>query len=141
MEINISMFSRPERIVPIAERFGIDPMMTLENIVYARAFSHEQQDGLITTIASKMVNDQFALLIIDSFMSLFRVEFVGREELASRQQAIASLMNKLMKIATEFNIAILITKYVFAETIFHFDFSHQEDVRCLTHICSFAHWC
>jgi meiotic recombination protein DMC1 len=106
---------RPERIVPIAERFGIDPMMTLENIVYARAFSHEQQDALVTTIASRMVNDQFAMLIIDSFTSLFRVEFVGREELAPRQQAIASLMNKLIKVATEFNIAVLITNQVMAD--------------------------
>jgi len=85
--------------------------MTLENILYARAFSHEQQDALITAIAARMVEDQFSLLIIDSFTSLFRVEFVGREELAPRQQAIASMMNKLLKLATEFNIAIFITKY------------------------------
>lgn len=27
---------RPERIVKIAERFGVDPMAVLDNIVYAR---------------------------------------------------------------------------------------------------------
>ena len=59
-----------------------------------------------------MVEGQFSLLIIDSFTSLFRVEFLGREELAPRQQAIASMMNKLTKIASEFNVAVLITKYV-----------------------------
>jgi meiotic recombination protein DMC1 len=90
-------------------------MMTLENIMYARAFSHEQQDSLITSVAARMVEDQFALLIIDSFTSLFRVEFVGREELAPRQQAIACMMNKLSKLATEFNIAVVITKYAIVE--------------------------
>lgn len=99
-------------------------MATLENIVYARAFSHEQQDALITSIAAKMVEDQFAALIIDSFTSLFRVEFVGREELAPRQQAIASMMNKLIKLASEFNIVVLITKYVRkTKKKFHSDFS------------------
>lgn len=86
-------------------------MMTLENIVYARAYNHDQQDALITTIAARMVEDQFALLIIDSFTSLFRVEYSGREELAPRQQAIGLMMSKLIKIANEFNIAIYITKY------------------------------
>lgn len=30
------VLSRPERIRPIAERFGIDPIQTLDNICYAR---------------------------------------------------------------------------------------------------------
>lgn len=96
----------------IAQRFGIDPMMTLENIVWARAFSHERQEELLTLIAERMVEDQFALLIVDSFTSLLRVEFSGRQELAPRQQAISRMMNKLSKLASEFNIAVLITKYV-----------------------------
>lgn len=32
---------RPERIVEIAERFGVDPDQALENIVYARAQNTE----------------------------------------------------------------------------------------------------
>ena len=33
---------RPERIVPIAERYGLDPEMVLENIAFARAHSTDQ---------------------------------------------------------------------------------------------------
>ncbi|CAN0108235.1 unnamed protein product, partial [Hapterophycus canaliculatus] len=34
---------RPERIEAIAERFGLDPAETLENIIVTRVFNHEQQ--------------------------------------------------------------------------------------------------
>ncbi|XP_049850877.1 uncharacterized protein LOC126324059 [Schistocerca gregaria] len=103
---------RPERVVPIAERFGIDPMQTLENIVYARAYNHDHQDALITTIAAKMVEEQYALLVVDSITALFRVDFQGREELAPRQQAIGQMMNKLAKVANEFNVAVFVTNQV-----------------------------
>lgn len=92
-------------------------MSALENVVCARAFTHEQQSALINEIAARMAEDQFALLIVDSFTALFRVDFLGREELAARQQAIASMMNKLTKLATEFNIAVFITKYVIRQKL------------------------
>ena len=34
---------RPDRIKSIAERFGVDGNMALENILYARAFNSEHQ--------------------------------------------------------------------------------------------------
>ena len=74
--IHTSTF-RPDRIVPIAERFGLDSVAALDNIgkpylfkqtetrttVYARAFTHEHQLQLITQIAAKMVEDQYRLLV------------------------------------------------------------------------------
>ena len=36
---------RPERIRPIAERYGLDPEAVLDNVVYARAQTWEQQFG------------------------------------------------------------------------------------------------
>lgn len=36
---------RPERIESIAERFGLDPEQTLDNIIVSRVFSHEEQMG------------------------------------------------------------------------------------------------
>jgi meiotic recombination protein DMC1 len=33
----------PERIPPIAARFGVDAAEVLDNILYALAFTHEQQ--------------------------------------------------------------------------------------------------
>jgi len=103
---------RPERIQPIAERFGLDAEKVLDNIVYGRAYTHEHQDALITAIAAKMVEERFSLLIVDSIMALFRVDFTGRGELAGRQQALGQTLSKLLKIAEEFNIAVFLTNQV-----------------------------
>uniref|UniRef100_A0A0E0BNV0 RecA family profile 2 domain-containing protein n=1 Tax=Oryza glumipatula TaxID=40148 RepID=A0A0E0BNV0_9ORYZ len=75
---------RPERIVPIAERFGMDANAVLDNIV-------------------------------DSVISLFRVDFSGRGELAERQQKLAQMLSHLTKIAEEFNVAVYITNQVIAD--------------------------
>ncbi|KAL6056418.1 Meiotic recombination protein DMC1 B [Balamuthia mandrillaris] len=128
---------RPDRIGPIAERFGLDPNAALDNIVFARAFTHEHQTELITQIAAKMVEDQYRLLvccllfclsfpwvayavfaalqIIDSITALFRVDFSGRGELAERQQKLGRMLSKLMKVAEEFNVAVFITNQVVSD--------------------------
>ena len=106
---------RPERIAPIAERFGANPEQVLENITYARAFTHEQQMDLLVEAAARMAEDTYALLIIDSATALFRVDFSGRGELAERQQRLGRFLNRLMKIAEEFNVACVITNQVCAD--------------------------
>jgi len=106
---------RPERITPIAERFNLDISAVLENIVYARAYTHEMQMDLLNMVAAKMVEDQFALLIVDSITSLFRVDFSGRGELAERQQKLGQMLSKLTKISEEFNIVVFITNQVVAD--------------------------
>ena len=51
----------------------------------------------------------FKLLIVDSIMALFRVDYSGRGELAERQQTLAQMMSKLQKISEEYNVAVLVT--------------------------------
>lgn len=99
----------------IAERFELDPEATLENILYARAYTHEHQDALITLAAAKMCEEKFGVLIVDSITSLFRVDFSGRGELAARQQALAQTLSKLIKVASEFNVAVVLTNQVMAD--------------------------
>ena len=41
----------------------------------------------------------------DSIMAPFRADFVGRGELAERQQRLSSIMRKLRKMADEFNVS------------------------------------
>lgn len=45
---------RPERIEPIAQRFGLDPKQVLENILVARVHTHERQMDMIA--ASGMIH-------------------------------------------------------------------------------------
>jgi meiotic recombination protein DMC1 len=54
-------------------------------------------------------------LIIDSLMSCFRTDYTGRGELSERQQQLGKLLNKLMKLAEQFNIAVYITNHVMAD--------------------------
>ena len=50
---------RPERIVEIAARYGIEPDDALENVTFARAHSADQQMQLLIRImAQSSLNDQ-----------------------------------------------------------------------------------
>lgn len=51
----------------------------------------------------------FKLLIVDSIMALFRVDYSGRGELADRQQKLAQMLSRLQKISEEYNVAVFIT--------------------------------
>ncbi|PRP80620.1 meiotic recombination protein dmc1 [Planoprotostelium fungivorum] len=106
---------RPERINPIAIRYGLDPDAALDNIAYARAYTHEHQLQLITEIAAKMVEEHYKLLIVDSITALFRVDFSGRGELADRQQKLGHMLSRLIKIAEEFNVAVVVTNQVVSD--------------------------
>lgn len=53
---------------------------------------------LIQSVAAKMVEEPFKLLIVDSIMANFRVDFSGRGELADRQQKLGQMMSQLKKV-------------------------------------------
>uniref|UniRef100_A0A668AX00 Meiotic recombination protein n=1 Tax=Myripristis murdjan TaxID=586833 RepID=A0A668AX00_9TELE len=57
----------------------------------------------------------FKLLIIDSIMALFRVDFSGRGELAERQQKLAQMLSRLQKISEEYNVAVFVTNQMTAD--------------------------
>lgn len=104
---------RPDRIRSIADRFGVDGTMVLENILYARAFNSEHQMELIDECSIRFAEDKdFRLLIVDSIMALFRVDYSGRGELSERQQKLAQMLSKLTKLSEEYNIIILLTNQV-----------------------------
>ncbi|KAL6772111.1 DMC1 [Auxenochlorella protothecoides x Auxenochlorella symbiontica] len=62
-----------------------------------------------------MAEEPFKLLIMDSIAANMRVDYSGRGELAERQQKLGLLMNRMRKLADEFNIAILITNQVISD--------------------------
>ncbi|PPQ67193.1 hypothetical protein CVT25_005794 [Psilocybe cyanescens] len=104
---------RPDRVRSIADRFGVDGNMALENILYARAFNSEHQMELINECSLRFAEDKdYRLLIVDSIMALFRVDYSGRGELSERQQKLAQMLSKLAKLAEEYNICVLLTNQV-----------------------------
>ncbi|XP_060215789.1 meiotic recombination protein DMC1 homolog, partial [Lycium barbarum] len=106
---------RSDRVVLIAERFGMDAGAVLDNIIYARACSYEYQHNLLLGLTAKMAEEPFRLLIVDSVIALFQVDFTGRGGLADRPQKLAQMLSRLIKIAEEFNVAVYMTNQVIAD--------------------------
>lgn len=44
---------RPDRVREIAAKYGVDEDMVLENILYARAWSSEQQCDMLVDLAQR----------------------------------------------------------------------------------------
>ena len=110
---------RPERLQPIAARFELDHDFVMENVVYDRVLNcdhlEERLNDAAALFADEETNGPFRVLVIDSIIAPFRQEFIGRGELAERQQRIGAVMAKLKEIAEVFNIAVIITNQVTAD--------------------------
>ncbi|HDD69097.1 MAG TPA: DNA repair and recombination protein RadA [Candidatus Korarchaeota archaeon] len=106
---------RPERIMQIAEAFELDPSEVLKHILYARAYTSDHQI-LVTAKAEKMLKkENIGLIVVDSLISHFRGEYTGRETLAERQQKLNKYIHMLLKYATGYNLAVLVTNQVMAD--------------------------
>jgi meiotic recombination protein DMC1 len=106
---------RADRIISIAGHYNLDPNQVLENITVARCFTHDTLATCLIQVAAKFAEERFALLVVDSIMAPFRVDFSGRGELAERQQHLAKVMSRLQKLAEEFNLVVLLTNQVMAD--------------------------
>uniref|UniRef100_A0A8B9KN16 Meiotic recombination protein n=1 Tax=Astyanax mexicanus TaxID=7994 RepID=A0A8B9KN16_ASTMX len=95
----------------ITEAFGGSICSTYVNIL------GEHQMELLDFVAAKFHEEAgvFKLLIIDSIMALFRVDFSGRGELAERQQKLAQMLSRLQKISEEYNVAVFVTNQMTAD--------------------------
>lgn len=106
---------RTERIVPIAERFGLDSNDVMDNIAWARAYNTDHQMQLLTMAAAMMSESRYALLIVDSSTNLYRTDYSGRGELSARQMHLGQFLRNLQRLADEFGIAVVITNQVVAQ--------------------------
>ncbi|CAD6268943.1 unnamed protein product [Miscanthus lutarioriparius] len=68
----------------IAERFGMDASVVLDNLIYPPAYTYEHQYNLLLGLAAKMAEGPFRLLL-------------------------AQMLSHLTKVAEEFNVAVYIT--------------------------------
>ncbi|CAN6648524.1 DNA repair protein Rad51p [Trichomonascus vanleenenianus] len=105
---------RPQRIVDIANRFGMNPEDALNNIAYARAYHSDHQLTLLGDAERMMAETRFAVLIVDSVINHYRTEYSGRGELASRQMHLAKFLRHLQGLADVYGVAVVITNQVTA---------------------------
>ncbi|AJF25823.1 DNA repair and recombination protein RadA [Haloarcula sp. CBA1115] len=89
----------------------------LEKIHVAKAFNSNHQILLAEKaqeIASESQDDEFPvrLLAVDSLTAHFRAEYVGRGELADRQQKLNKHLHDLMRVGDLNNTAVVVTNQV-----------------------------
>lgn len=106
---------RPERLLAVAERFGLSGADVLDNVAYARAYNSDHQSQLLVQASAMMSESRYALLIVDSATSLYRTDYSGRGELSARQMHLAKFLRTLLRIADEFGVAVVITNQVVAQ--------------------------
>jgi len=102
----------PERIYEIAEAMGLDPQRVLDNIIVARVYNSDHQCLVIDHLFSMVPEENVKLVVVDSMISHFRGEYVGRESLSERQQRLNSCLHKLLRLAEIYNLAVVITNQV-----------------------------
>jgi len=102
----------PERAYQIAFKIGLDPTENAKNILVARAYNCSHQCLLIDRLFSLVPEKSIKLVVVDSMISHFRGEYVGREMLAERQQKLNEYLHKLVRLAEAYNIAVVATNQV-----------------------------
>jgi len=105
---------RPERIVDMAKGVGMDPAAALEKIHVARAYNSNHQMLLVQRAQELARERPIRLLVVDSLTSHFRSEYMGRAELAPRQQHLNRHLHELLRFADMYNAAIVVTNQVSA---------------------------
>jgi len=105
---------RPGRISQMATSLGLDAVKTLKNIYVARAYNSDHEIFLVEKSSEIIEDKKIRLLVIDSLTSHFRADYVGRGELAPRQQKLNKLLHNLQRLADSQNIAVFVTNQVLA---------------------------
>jgi DNA repair protein RadA len=103
---------RPERVASIAEARGLDAQKVLDRIIVARAYNSAHQEFIVKQAGKVLTEQNIRLLVVDSAVSHYRAEFVGRATLAERQQLLNRFMHLLLRTAEVYNVAVVVTNQV-----------------------------
>lgn len=106
---------RPERVIQMAKKMGLDPEEVLRNIKVGRVYTSDDQ-MLMTEQAEEHLRDgKIKLVVVDSLTSLFRSEYSGRGTLANRQQKLNRHLSTLHRLGDLYNCVIYVTNQVMSK--------------------------
>ncbi|NVM04819.1 MAG: DNA repair and recombination protein RadA [Candidatus Helarchaeota archaeon] len=106
---------RPERLLEIAEKYPeLDPKTMLDNVIYARSYNSSHQQLIVDKLPAIIKENNIKLVVVDSIISHFRSEYIGRGTLADRQQKLNKFIHKLLQIGEAYNLAVFATNQVMA---------------------------
>jgi DNA repair protein RadA len=101
-----------ERVYQIAQAMQVQPEKILEGIFCARVYNSDHQVLAVDQAFRLCEEEKVKLLVVDSVLSHFRSEYIGRETLAERQQKLNSHLHKLTRLAQAVNLAVIVTNQV-----------------------------
>ncbi len=105
---------RTERIIQMARHLGLDQDKVFKHIILAEAYTSDHQMFLLENADKIIKENNIRVIIVDSLTAHFRSEYIGRENLALRQQKLNQHMHKLIRLARAFNAVALVTNQVMA---------------------------
>ncbi len=101
-----------QRVYQMAQALHLDPEKILDEIIYSRVYNSDHQILTVDHAFKICQEEKVKLLVVDSVLSHFRGEYIGRESLAERQQRLNSHLHKLLRIAQALNLAVVVTNQV-----------------------------
>jgi len=126
-----------ERVYQIASKRGLDGRKVLDNIIVARAYTSDHQCFLIDCLFRKVPEENAKLVVVDSVISHFRSEYIGREELSMRQQILNQYLHKLLRLSEAYNVAVVVTNQVQANpAIFYGNPERPAGGHVMAHACT-----
>ncbi len=101
-----------QRVYQMAQAMQLDPEKILDGIIYSRVYNSDHQILTVDHAFKICQEEKIKLLVVDSILSHFRGEYIGRESLSERQQRLNSHLHKLLRIAQALNLAVVVTNQV-----------------------------
>ncbi len=101
-----------QRVYQMAQASGLEAEKVLDGIFYSRVYNSDHQILTVDHAFKVCKEENVKLLVVDSVLSHFRGEYIGRESLSERQQRLNSHLHKLLRIAQALNLAVVITNQV-----------------------------
>src|SRR5438046_10747678 len=99
----------------MSQSMGLEAEKILDGIIYSRVYNSDHQIVTVDHAFKICQEENIKLLVVDSILSHFRGEYIGRESLSERQPRLNSHIHNLLRIAKSLNLAVGIKKQVHAK--------------------------
>lgn len=104
----------PRRIVEMASYRELDVENILNNIYIGSALNTNHLFSIVEQLNDTIPEKNIKLLVVDSFASHFRSEYIGKGRLVERQQRIMQIAGQLIALAVKHDIAVVVTNQIIA---------------------------
>lgn len=132
-----------ERIYQIASQRGFNADELLRNITLSRIYNSDHQTFLLDHAFKLCAEEPIKLVVVDSAISHFRGDYLGRETLAERQQTLNNYMHKLLRLAEIYNLAVVVTNQAVAIPMAQYSYSisyKPSGGHVMAHVCNTRVW-